>query len=334
MSKVYDKKVEPASLPVQIKEPTSIAEIPDYVEKVHSIIPMSSKLSFGKKDKGTYLSEDQKKKEHKKFLTTICLACLRMGIPVVEGILGSFYPVGGNNVEISGRAMAAAIFKAGHHFTTVKMDRTICTLVGYRAGNDKPMEVSFSEEDAVWAGLLDEDDLSSKPSGKRFVGAAKKKGDGKGDGKFGPWYSYREDMLFWRALSRLFRRLYADLFNGAPVYVEGEIDSYVPDEPSEIDPNSTPEVKGKVKYKAKEEPEKAPEKPPKGRKNEITEMLKAVDGDNHKRKRETMKKHVDKLLGKTYESLEDSLIALQHDEGAFQSVYDRLFEGLNKNGDS
>lgn len=115
-----------------------------------------------------------------------------VGMDVLDALNGGMYFVGGK-VELAGNAMNALIRAKGH---SIQKDPSstpeCCVLVGKRADNGDMLVASFSLTEARRAGL-------NTPV----------------------WNKYPEDMLFWRALSRLARQLFPDVIKGC--YVQGEI---------------------------------------------------------------------------------------------------------------
>jgi len=126
----------------------------------------------------------------------ILLAAQDLGIKPTVALNGGIWNIQGK-VEISARLMSAMIRKAGHSITFKQLDSKGCIIVGKRADNGDTMEASFTIEDAQKAGLANRD----------------------------VWKKFTEDMLYARALSRLARRLFADIIGTA--YVEGEISGEV-----------------------------------------------------------------------------------------------------------
>jgi hypothetical protein len=119
-----------------------------------------------------------------------------IGIDPVRALNGGCYYVSGK-VELSAQMMNQLIRKAGHSITVdKKSDDTCYTLHGKRRDNGDTMMISFSIEEAKKAGIYN----------KGFA-----------------WRNYPGDMLFARALSRLARRLFADVIGDC--YVDGEISS-------------------------------------------------------------------------------------------------------------
>lgn len=114
------------------------------------------------------------------------------GIGPIASISGALRVVQGN-VEIAPRTMHAMIRNAGHIIETVEITDKKCVIKGTRRDTGKSETVSFSIDDAVKAGIT----------------------------KNGSWDKYRQDMLYKNALSRISRRLFADVIG--PGYIEGEI---------------------------------------------------------------------------------------------------------------
>ena len=132
-----------------------------------------------------------------------------LGLPIMPCLFGGIRPVVGN-IEISPRMMNGMIRKAGHKIDILKSDEAICTLKGTRHDTKESYTCSFTIDDARRAGLV------------------------RSGGGYEKWAS---DMLFARCLSRLSRRLFADVISTA--YIEGEIslaDAWV------IEPAGTSEI--------------------------------------------------------------------------------------------
>jgi hypothetical protein len=126
----------------------------------------------------------------------IMLAARELGLPPMLALNGGICCIQGR-VELSARLMAQMIRQRGHSMQIKVLNRQECVLQGRRCDNGDTMECGFTMQDAKDAGL----------TGKAV------------------WKSYTEDMLYARALSRLARRLYADVIGTA--YVEGEISGEV-----------------------------------------------------------------------------------------------------------
>lgn len=114
-----------------------------------------------------------------------------LGLDPRKALNGGLYVVNGK-IEMSGRLMAELIRKAGHSIRVEENSNQKCTLVGKRSDNGDEEKTSFSIEDAKKAGIYR-----------------------------ATWEKFPEDMLYWRALSRLARRLFSDVIGGC--YVQGEI---------------------------------------------------------------------------------------------------------------
>jgi hypothetical protein len=122
----------------------------------------------------------------------ILLAAQDLGIKPTVALNGGIWNIQGK-IEISARLMTSMIRKAGHSISIKQCDSNACIMVGKRADNGDTMEASFTIADANKAGLSNRD----------------------------VWKKYAEDMLYSRCISRLARRLFADVIGTA--YVEGEI---------------------------------------------------------------------------------------------------------------
>ncbi len=122
----------------------------------------------------------------------ILLAARELGIPPMQALNGGLWNIQGR-IELSPRLMSAMIRRAGHSIDIETLNDQECVLIGKRGDNGDTHTARFTMEDAKAAGL----------AGK------------------GAWKTYGEDMLYNRAMSRLGRRLYADVIGTA--YVQGEI---------------------------------------------------------------------------------------------------------------
>ena len=122
----------------------------------------------------------------------VLLAAREMGVPPMQALNGRLWNIQGK-IEISSRLMSSMIRRAGHSINIIQCDSKTCILEGKRKDNGDIFKSEFSIEDANKAGLSGRD----------------------------VWKKYTEDMLYSRALSRLARRLFADVIGTA--YVEGEI---------------------------------------------------------------------------------------------------------------
>lgn len=129
----------------------------------------------------------------------IILAAREYGIPPAMALNGGLKIINGN-VEISARMMDSLIRRAGHSIKIIELTNDKCVLRGRRMDNGDTQEATFTTEDAQAAGLIK---------------------DGSG------WKKWRQDMLYARALSRLARRLFADVIGVG--YVHGEISGTHPE---------------------------------------------------------------------------------------------------------
>lgn len=127
-------------------------------------------------------------------LLSIMLMARELGLPPLQAVMGGMNIIQGK-VELSPRLMNTMIRKAGHKLEIMESSDLICRIKGTRHDTKEEYMVSFSLDDAKKAGLV--------RSG-------------------GGWEKFASDMLFARCLSRLARRLFADVISTA--YAEGEID--------------------------------------------------------------------------------------------------------------
>lgn len=134
--------------------------------------------------------------EHKIFM--VLLSAMELGIKPMEALNGGLWNIQGK-IEISSRLMSSMIRRQGHSINIIECNSEICIIEGKRKDNGDSFKSQFSIEDAKKAGLIRNNR----------------------DGSSGIWGKYTEDMLYSRALSRLARRLFADVIGSA--YVEGEI---------------------------------------------------------------------------------------------------------------
>lgn len=126
-------------------------------------------------------------------LLSIMLLARELGIAPMEAIFGGMNCIQGK-VEISPRLMNKMIRQAGHMVEIVECTDMSCTLKGIRTDTNESYIMTYTLEDAKKARLIRPD------SG---------------------WEKYPSDMLFARCISRLARRLFADIISTA--YVEGEL---------------------------------------------------------------------------------------------------------------
>lgn len=125
----------------------------------------------------------------------IAMYAQELGLPPMQCLFGGMNNIQGK-IELSPRLMNSMIRKAGHKVEVLICDANQCELKGTRADTKETLKVGFSIEDAKRAGIY-------------------KAG--------GAWTKYPDDMCFKSALSKLARRLFADVISTA--YIEGEIDS-------------------------------------------------------------------------------------------------------------
>lgn len=123
----------------------------------------------------------------------ISLMARELGISPMAALSGGINYILGK-VEISPRLMNSMIRQRGHTLDITESSDTSCTIKGTRKDTKETYVCTFTIEMAKKAGLV-------------------KSGGG--------WEKYPSDMLFARCLSRLARRLFADVIG--PAYVEGEI---------------------------------------------------------------------------------------------------------------
>ncbi len=126
-------------------------------------------------------------------IMAIMLSARELGIGPMKALNGGLFIVKGK-VELSAMLMSGLIRRAGHSIQIQSESADECVLVGQRCDSKDTMTVSFTLEEAKRAGLV-------------------KPGSG--------WMTWPRDMMYARALSRLSRRLFADVIGGC--YVQGEI---------------------------------------------------------------------------------------------------------------
>lgn len=123
----------------------------------------------------------------------VLLAARELGVGPMTALNGGIWNIQGK-IELSARLMCSMIRRCGHSITIKTISDQECTIEGKRADNGDTFTTSFTIQEAQKAGLI-------------------RQGSN--------WIKYPQDMLYARALSRLSRRLYADIIGNA--YVEGEI---------------------------------------------------------------------------------------------------------------
>jgi len=128
--------------------------------------------------------------ENKIFM--VLLAAREMGVPPMSALNGGIWNINGK-IEISARLMSSMIRRAGHSMAVKECNASQCIIEGKRCDNGDAFTATFTIQEATKAGLTNRD----------------------------VWKKWTEDMLYARAMSRLARRLFADVIGNA--YVEGEI---------------------------------------------------------------------------------------------------------------
>jgi hypothetical protein len=157
-------------------------------------------------------------------LLSIMLMARELGLPPMQALMGGMNVIQGKEtkVELSPRLMNSMIRKAGHKIEILESTEQLCKLKGNRHDTKEEYVCVFTIDDARRAGLV------------------------RGGGG---WEKFASDMLFARCLSRLARRLFADVISTA--YVEGEIDrvdtyekveAYLPPEVAEVIPEKPTEM--------------------------------------------------------------------------------------------
>ncbi len=152
----------------------------------------------------------------------ILLAAKELGIPPMQALNKGIYNIQGS-IEISARLMTAMIRRAGHSIIVKECSADICIMQGKRADTGDTFTAQFSKEDAIRAGLLSRKN----------------------------WKDYPEDMMYARAMSRLARRLFADVIGTA--YVEGEIRDLKEPKEDSIEPQEAEVTVEDVKPETPEE---------------------------------------------------------------------------------
>lgn len=127
----------------------------------------------------------------KSAIFTIMARAREIGMPPFEALMGGLNIIQGK-VEISPRSMNSMIRRAGHKVEIQECTPAACKLKGTRKDTGESLIVTFSIEDAKRAGIYK-----------------------------GAWITYPDDMCFKSALSKLARRLFADVISTS--YIEGEI---------------------------------------------------------------------------------------------------------------
>ena len=126
-------------------------------------------------------------------LFCIAMYAQELGLSPMQCFYGGMSNILGK-IELSPRMMNSMIRKAGHKIRILQSTNEVCTLRGERCDTQESYECSYTAEEAKRAGLY-------------------RAGGG--------WDKYPSDMLFVRCMSRLARRLFADVISTA--YIEGEV---------------------------------------------------------------------------------------------------------------
>jgi len=127
-------------------------------------------------------------------LLSIMLFAREIGVPPMSALFGGVNSIQGK-IEITPRLMNTMIRKAGHRLEILESSDLVCRIKGIRHDTKEEYTASYTLEEAKRAGLV--------RSG-------------------GGWEKYASDMLFARCISRLGRRLFADVISTS--YVQGEIE--------------------------------------------------------------------------------------------------------------
>ena len=147
---------------------------------------MFQTIAKNAQDSGLYSGVGQAAK-----IFMILLSARELGIGPMLALNGGIWNINGK-VEISSRLMSSMIRRAGHKMSIKSTDKE-CEITCERVDTSEKHTEIFTWEMATKAGLVGKD----------------------------VWKKYPEDMLFNRCMSRLARRLFADVIGTA--YVEGEI---------------------------------------------------------------------------------------------------------------
>ncbi len=133
---------------------------------------------------------------------TVMLFARELGVAPMSAVMGGFHNIQGK-ISMSAEMINIKIRQAGHTLSIKKSDDEECVLFGKRKDNGEEWEQKYTISDAKRAGLLKKD---------------------------GSWDKTPEDMLFWRCISRLGKKLFADIIGTAYLpetdidYSEGTID--------------------------------------------------------------------------------------------------------------
>lgn len=141
-------------------------------------------------------------------ILSIMLYARELGLPPMQCVMGGMWNIQGK-IEISARMMNLMIRKAGHKIEIIKANNEQCILKGVRNDTGETHTESLSVKEAKDLGMY----------------------------KKGVWETFTSDMLFARVISRLARRLFADVIGTA--YVEGELTDL---KPSKYDSSASKEV--------------------------------------------------------------------------------------------
>lgn len=162
-------------------------------DKPQSLVPAEHEMQvFYTMAEAAVESKFYKHLGDKSAVMMILLAARELGVPPMMALNQGIKNIQGS-LEIAPRLMNAMMRRAGIQIKTIESTGKICTLKGSRP-NGETEEVSYSIEEAQMAGLV-------KPGGA--------------------WTKIPKDMCYNRAMSRLGRRLAADVIGLC--YVEGEV---------------------------------------------------------------------------------------------------------------
>jgi hypothetical protein len=191
-------------------KPSALAVVPRSNATAMESMSLDETLTLGK-----VLAESGFFKDAKSASQAVAkiLAGRELGFGPMASMSGIFIIEG--KPSISGLLIASAIKASGKYdYRIVQHDQQGCELAVFEAG-EKVGSVTFTAKDAETAGLID------------------------GPNKH-TWRKYREDMLFYRAISRAARRYTPDIFKG-PVYTPEELGAALDTSTGEYIPTATSE---------------------------------------------------------------------------------------------
>jgi len=173
------------------------------------------------------------------------------------------YIIPGKPPAVDGQAMAALIKRAGYNYRAIKHNNDICTIKFFDQKGQELGESTFTYEEA----------RRIRQGGKALTDKS-------------VWQNYRQDLLFWRTLSRGARRYCPDAISGVYYYEEVDYDT----QQIETSKTDLSEFKTDTKSEQKQVPVVDAEivQETKGRKEQLQELVEQHGKDKIKQAKDKL----------------------------------------------